>query len=91
MLKPFYTKPFRKERKLMRKRGRDLDKLGEVIRMIINEQPLPPQYENHPLQGKWKDAYDCHIQGDWVLVYKIDDVARTVTFHHTGSHADLFS
>jgi mRNA interferase YafQ len=90
MLKPFYTKPFRKERKLMRKRGRDLDKLGEVIRMIINEQPLPPERENHPLHGKWRGALGCHIQGDWVLIYQINDAARTVTFHHTGSHSDLF-
>jgi len=90
MLEPVYTKPFRKERKLMRKRGRDLDKLGEVIRMIINEQHLPPERENHPLHGEWKGSLECHIQGDWVLVYEIDKAARTVTFYHTGSHSDLF-
>ncbi|MDR1803876.1 MAG: type II toxin-antitoxin system YafQ family toxin [Treponema sp.] len=90
MLEPVYTKSFGKEQKLMGKRGRDLDKLGEVMRMIINEQPLPPQYENHPLHGEWKDSLECHIQGDWVLVYKINDAARKVTFYHTGSHSDLF-
>jgi len=74
----------------MRKRGRDLDILGEVIRMIINEQPLPPHYENHPLHGKSKDSLECHVQGDWVLVYKIDDAARKVYFQRTGSHSDLF-
>ena len=90
MLEPVYAKPFRKERKLMGKRGWDLDKLTEVLDMIINEQPLPPQYENHPLHGKWKGWLECHVQGDWVLVYEIDDAARTVTFHHTGSNSDLF-
>ena len=90
MLKPVYTKTFKKERKLMRKRGRDLDKLDEVIKMIAAEQPLPPERENHPLHGKWNDSLECHIQGDWVLVYEIDKAARTVTFHRTGSHSDLF-
>ena len=90
MLEPVYTKLFRKEQKLMGKRGRDLDKLGEVMQMIINEEPLLPERENHPLHGKWKGWLECHIQGDWVLVYEIDDEARTITFHHTGSHSDLF-
>jgi mRNA interferase YafQ len=74
----------------MQKRGMEIHKLTEVLDMIINEQPLPPKYENHPLHGKWKDAFGCHIQGDWVLIYETDDAARTVTFHHTGSHSDLF-
>jgi mRNA interferase YafQ len=90
MLRPVYTKPFRKELKLMGKRGLDVDKLLELMDMIAAEQPLPPERENHPLHGKWRGAYECHVQGDWVLVYKIDDAARTVTFHHTGSHSDLF-
>ncbi|MCL1930550.1 MAG: type II toxin-antitoxin system YafQ family toxin [Treponema sp.] len=90
MLKPVYPKPFRKELKLAEKRGWHVDKLGEIMKMIINEQPLPPERRNHPLQGKWKDALECHIQGDWVLVYEIDEAARTVTFHRTGSHSDLF-
>jgi mRNA interferase YafQ len=90
MLEPIYTKIFRKQYRLMNKQGMNLDKLIEVMDIIISEQPLPPERCNHPLKGKWKDALDCHIQGDWVLVYEIDPAARTVTFHRTGSHSDLF-
>ena len=90
MLRRRYTKRFKKELKLMGKQGRDLGKLREVMDMIINEQRLPPNYENHPLHGRWRGALECHIQGDWVLIYEIDHAARTVTFHHTGSHSDLF-
>ena len=90
MLKARFTGPFKRERKLAQKRGMDGNRLTAVLGLIINEQPLPPERENHPLHGKWKDAYGCHIQGDWVLIYEIDDAARTVTFHHTGSHSDLF-
>jgi mRNA interferase YafQ len=90
MLEPIYTKIFRKQYWLMEKRGVAVDKLLEIMNMIIKEQPLPPERRNHPLKGKWKDTLECHIQGDWVLVYEIDPEARTVTFYRTGSHSDLF-
>jgi mRNA interferase YafQ len=90
MLKPTFTKLFRKELKLMQKRRMNLNKLREVMGNIINDQPLPPERHNHPLHGEWEGAFDCHIQGDWLLIYEIDSAARTVTFHRTGSHSDLF-
>ncbi|MDR0312911.1 MAG: type II toxin-antitoxin system YafQ family toxin [Treponema sp.] len=90
MLKHTFTKPFRKELKLMEKRGLNLSKLREVIDMIIDEQPLPPERHNHPLHGKWEGSFDCHIHGDWVLIYKLNHTARTVTFQRTGTHSDLF-
>jgi mRNA interferase YafQ len=90
MLTPTFTKIFRKQLKLMEKRRMNIIKLREVIGMIINEQPLPPERRNHPLKGEWKDSLECHIQGDWVIVYEIDPEARTVTFQRTGTHSDLF-
>jgi mRNA interferase YafQ len=90
MLEPIYTTRFRKQFKLMQKQGKNMTKLRDVIDMIVNEQPLPPERCNHPLKGEWKDSYGCHIQGDWVLIYEIDETARSVTFHRTGSHSDLY-
>jgi mRNA interferase YafQ len=90
MLEPIYTKPFRKELKLMQKRGLDVLKLRKVMGMIINEQPLPPERCNHSLHGEWEGTLECHIQGDWVLIYEVDLAERVVTFHRTGSHSDLF-
>jgi mRNA interferase YafQ len=90
MLKPRFTALFKRERKLLQKRGMDIKKLTKVMGLIINEQRLQPERRNHPLHGEWEGAFDCHIQGDWVLIYEIDPVARTVTFHRTGSHSDLF-
>jgi mRNA interferase YafQ len=90
MLEPIYPKSFRKQYKVMKNRGMKLDKLIEVMDMIIEEKPLPPERRNHPLHGEWDGAFGCHIQGDWVLIYEIDLVDRTVTFHRTGSHSDLF-
>jgi mRNA interferase YafQ len=90
MLEPIYTKTFRKELKLMEKRGLNIDKLGAVMDMIINEQPLPPERRNHPLHGDWEGFFDCHIHGDWVLIYKLNHITCTVTFQRTGTHSDLF-
>ena len=67
----------------------NIEKLLEVMNMIINEQPLMPEHRNHPLHGKWEGAYDCHIQGDWVLIYEPDYKENTVTFYRTGTHSDL--
>ena len=89
MLEPIYTTRFRKQFKLMQKRGMQMLKLHEIMEIIINEQPLPPKCNNHPLHGEWQGAYDCHIQGDWVLIYEPDFKENTVTFHRTGTHSDL--
>jgi mRNA interferase YafQ len=90
MLKPTFTGSFKRERKLAEKRGKDINKLTEVMGIIIREQPLPPERCNHPLHGEWEGSLECHIQGDWVLIYEIDHAARKVSFQHTGTHSDLF-
>jgi mRNA interferase YafQ len=90
MLEPIYTNRFKQELKLIHKRGWDLSKIETVTTLIINETPLPEHCRPHPLYGKWLGCMDCHVQGDWVLIYEIDPDAKTVTFHRTGTHADLF-
>jgi mRNA interferase YafQ len=90
MLELILSNKFKQELKLLKRRQWDMSKLKEVMEFIQNEQPLPEHCQPHPLQGKWKDSIDCHIQGDWVLIYEIDSKAKTVTFHRTGTHADLF-
>jgi mRNA interferase YafQ len=90
MLEPIYTKIFRKQFRLMKKRRMNLDRLIEVIDMIINERPLPPERRNHPLHGEWEGSFECHLQGDWVLIYVLNHEDRTVTFQRTGSHSDLY-
>jgi len=74
----------------MKKRNKDLDKLTEVMDLLINEQPLLPKHENHPLHGKWEGTYECHVEPNWLLIYDIDPIAKKITFHRTGSHSDLY-
>ena len=90
MLNSIRTGRYKKEFALAEKRGKKMDRLIEVMGMIIREEPLPPVYRNHPLHGKWEGVFECHVEPDWLLIYEIDRAAKEVTFHRTGSHSDLF-
>ena len=74
----------------MTKRHKDMSKLQKVTAMIINEQPLPPERKNHPLYGNWIGSFECHVEPNWLLIYAVNPATNEVTFHRTGSHADLF-
>jgi mRNA interferase YafQ len=90
MLNPVYNGSFKRERKLMKKRGKDINELTEVMAMLLNEQPLLPRHENHPLHGKYQGWWECHIEPDWLLIYRIYKGENKVVFDHTGSHSDLY-
>jgi mRNA interferase YafQ len=88
VLTPSYTKRFEKDTALARKRGKDLGKLKRVIQLVIDEQPLPPQLRDHALVGRYTGRRECHIDPDWLLVYKL--TPGQVIFERTGTHSDLF-
>lgn len=84
----FQTSRFKKDLKLAKKRGKDLDKLKHVIGLIVEGQPLEAHHRDHSLAGDWSGSRDCHIEPDWVLIYRVDD--RSLYLERTGSHSDLF-
>jgi len=90
MLKHTFTGPFKQDRKLMKKRGKDMDKLNDVLALLINEQPLLPKHEDHPLHGTHKGKRECHVEPDWLLMYRVDTENRRIIFHNTGTHSDLY-
>jgi mRNA interferase YafQ len=79
---------FRRDVKLAERRGKDLSKLRELILLLAEGQPLPPRYRDHPLAGEWKPFRDCHIESDWLLIYKIE--GDDLYLVRTGTHSDLF-
>lgn len=89
MLIPEYSGQFKKDIKLAGKRLKDLDKLKEIVCMIIAETPLPPRCREHKLSGKWKGFTDVHIEPDWLLIYIVRE--QSVRFERTGTHSDLFT
>ncbi len=83
-----YSVQFRRDAKLAKKRGWDPRKLAEVVSLLVDGIPLPPRLRDHALSGKWKNLRDCHIEPDWILIYKIDGADLRLV--RTGSHSDLF-
>jgi mRNA interferase YafQ len=79
---------FRRDVKLAQRRGRDMSKLRQLILLLIEGSPLPSRCKDHPLSGDWEHHRDCHIEPDWLLLYKID--GDDLFLIRTGTHADLF-
>lgn len=79
---------FRKDVRRAQKRGKDMSKLRAVILLLLDETPLPPRYKDHPLHGDWQHYRDCHVEPDWLLLYKI--AGNDLYLVRTGTHADLF-
>lgn len=81
---------FRKDVKLAKKRGLSLDKLELVVETLANQIPLDKKYKDHALTGNYATFRECHIEPDWLLIYRQDlDVLELFLFR-TGSHSDLF-
>jgi mRNA interferase YafQ len=82
------TRQFSRDVKRMRKRGKDLDKLREVVKLLAEGIPLPENYKDHPLVGSWQPSRDCHIEADWLLIYTAE--VDSLRLERTGTHSDLF-
>ena len=82
------TTHFSRDLKRMRKRGKDLAKLREIIKRLAAGKPLEPRLRDHVLVGQWQPSRDCHIEPDWILIYTTDDA--TLRLERTGTHSDLF-
>ena len=67
-----------------------MKKLKEVVLLLATGNPLPEKYCNHKLKGKYEGCEECHIQGDWLLIYKRLDDVLILQLMRTGRHTDLF-
>ena len=88
MLKPVYTRQFERDVKRLQKRGKDMAKLKAIVRLLLEETPLDPLRRDHKLVGSYQGRRECHIEPDWLLIYKHE--ANAVIFERSGTHADLF-
>lgn len=88
MLKPVYLRSFEREIEKAKKRGLDMCKIRNVMEDLINEKPLAAKHKNHKLKGNFIGYWECHVEPDWLLVYKKDD--KHIYFARTGTHSDLF-
>jgi mRNA interferase YafQ len=82
------TSRFKKDVKRQIKRGKDLGKLKEVVGWLVEGEPLPTKNQDHALTGNWISWRDCHLEPDWLLIYKL--LPDELILGRTGSHSDLF-
>jgi mRNA interferase YafQ len=89
MLEAKFNNQFKKDYNLLEKRHWNMEKLLEIISFLIYEEPLPTRCRPHNLSGNYAGYTECHIEGDWVLIYSFGKDA-SIHFSRTGSHSDLF-
>ena len=90
MLTISYSSRFKKDYKIIKKRGYDMTLLEEVLTLLSEEQPLPQKYRDHALIGNFIGHRECHITSDWLLIYKIEANDLLLSLTRTGTHSDLF-
>lgn len=84
------TAQFKRDFKLAEKQGLDMNELAKVITTLANGETLPEKYRDHELQGNYKGHRECHIEPDWLLIYKISKKILVLSLVRTGSHSRLF-
>ena len=84
------TKNFRKDVELCKKRGYDMELLKTAIQLLERDGCLPASYRPHKLSGNYEGSWECHIKGNWLLVWEQNDNLLTLLFTNTGTHSDLF-
>jgi mRNA interferase YafQ len=88
-LKAFvFARKFKQDLKLAGKRRKDIPSLKSVMDLLIEGHLLPKEYKDHPLRGEFANCRECHIEPDWLLIYKLNP--SEICFVRTGSHSDLF-
>ncbi len=82
------TTAFERDLRRVEKQGKDLDKLEAVVDLLQAQKALPARCRPHPLRGDWSGHWDCHVEADWLLLYRV--TATQLILVRTGSHAELF-
>ncbi|MBR1645314.1 MAG: type II toxin-antitoxin system YafQ family toxin [Selenomonadaceae bacterium] len=85
-----YTARMRRDIRRMQRRGKNLSKLTAVLDLLKIGEPLPEIYRDHQLKGDLEDLRECHIESNWLLVYRIDEGELILLATATGTHADIF-
>lgn len=90
MLKIKRSSKFKKDYRIVQRRGYDIKLFEDVIEMLINQQPLPEKHRDHQLKGDYEGYRECHISPDWLIIYKVVDDRLFLLLARTGTHSDLF-
>ena len=81
---------FRKDLRISFKRGCDIQRLKEAVRLLAAGEELPPRCRVRRLPGNSREFFKCHIEADWLVVYRIDEERRILFLARHGTHEDIF-
>lgn len=90
MLEVVLSNRFKRDLKRAVRRGRDTALLEKAVNTLAERRPLPESNRDHALTGDWAGYRECHIQPDWLLIYKVHEEELLLLLMRTGTHADLF-
>ena len=90
MLEIVLSNQFKKDLKLAKKRGYKIERLRNVVNALASGQTLEEKYRDHGLTGNYKGFRECHVEADWLLVYRVDKDVLELFLFRTGTHSDLF-
>ncbi|MDR0271929.1 MAG: type II toxin-antitoxin system YafQ family toxin [Clostridiales bacterium] len=90
MLTIKYTAKMKRDTKRMKKRGKDMSKLVNILDLLATDKPMPEKYQDHHLIGNMKDFRECHIEPNWLPIYRIFENTLVLSASGTGTHSDLF-
>ena len=90
MLEIVPSNQFKKDLRLAKKRGCQMENLRDVVNILANEQKLDDKYRDHGLSGRYNGFRECHVEPDWLLIYRISQDALALFLFRTGTHSDLF-
>lgn len=85
-----YSKQFKKDYKLAEKQKKGLCLLKHVIRKLANNESLEAKHYDHNLSGRWGSYRECHVQPDWILIYRINKKEKKLIIARLGTHSKLF-
>ena len=90
MLEIVPSNQFKKDLRLAKKRGCQMEHLRDVVNILANEQKLDDKYRDHGLSGRYNGFRECHVEPDWLLIYRISQDRLELFLFRTGTHSDLF-
>ena len=90
MLEIVLSNRFKRDLRRAVRRGRDTALLEKTVDLLAAGRPLPESSRDHVLTGDWTGYRECHIQPDWLLIYKVHESELVLLLMRTGTHADLF-
>ena len=87
---PYFSSRFKKDYKKAQRQHRDIALLKNVVNMLCEGNPLPPKYRDHALHGNYAGHRECHVENDWLLIYRIHENTLILEAVRTGTHSELF-